>query len=186
MKVFSKEKYEEYHRINGDPIMDWINNCDDMAPVINGSIEDKKGGYMCIKDEWTIEISDHKIDCSKTENYFKEKARMSGGGYRDGNCQGACVTCGLSSNNNKRSVLCSQFQSTYPLEAIAIVQAWSDEHPLKTYLDDYKEKFPPDKFPHAYQNNGYPRKLPCGIYFDNDYENCPVQRDLMWDWTMEE
>lgn len=87
------------------------------------------------------------IDCSKTENYFNEKLRMTNkhkqkfGGYL---CELHCADCPLNSSNNGSSdmLLCSDFESFYPEKAIQIVQRWSDEHPPKTYLSEFLEHYP--------------------------------------------
>ena len=80
------------------------------------------------------------IDCSRTENYFAEKQRMTKkhklnhGGY---SCKLNCADCPLSHLNNYSTMLCSDFETCYPEKAIAIVQKWSDEHPQKTYLSKF-------------------------------------------------
>lgn len=86
------------------------------------------------------------IDCSKTENYFAEKLRMTkknklnGGAYI---CELNCTECPLSSLNNGTTdnMACSDFETFYPEKAIAIVQKWSDEHPQKTFLTEYLKHY---------------------------------------------
>ncbi|MEQ2416283.1 hypothetical protein AAAT06_04910 [Ruminococcoides bili] len=85
------------------------------------------------------------IDCSRTENYFAEKQRMTKkhklnhGGY---SCKLNCADCPLSHLNNDSTMLCSDFETCYPEKAIAIVQKWSDEHPPKTYLSEFLKNYP--------------------------------------------
>ena len=85
------------------------------------------------------------IDCSRTENYFAEKQRMTKkhklnhGGYA---CKLNCADCPLSHLNNDSTMLCSDFETCYPEKAIAIVQKWSDEHPPKTYLSEFLKNYP--------------------------------------------
>ncbi len=87
------------------------------------------------------------IDCSRTENYFAEKQRMTKkhklnyGGYA---CKLNCADCPLSHLNNGSgdTMLCSDFERIYPEKAIAIVQKWSDEHPQKTYLSEFLKNYP--------------------------------------------
>lgn len=77
-----------------------------------------------------------KIDCNITENFLKEWNRM---------CdlyQTRCSACLMSSQHNEHEVSCTYLAKLHPTEAIAIVQKWSDEHPLKTILDDFLEKHP--------------------------------------------
>lgn len=80
------------------------------------------------------------IDCSKTENYFAEKRRMTKK-HRD-ICELDCADCPLSNLNNGSTMLCLDFETLYPEKAIAIVQKWSDEHQPKTYLSELLEHFP--------------------------------------------
>lgn len=94
------------------------------------------------------------IDCSKTENYFAEKRRMTkkhklnGGAYI---CELNCTDCSLNSSNNGPSDMmsCSDFETIYPQKAIAIVQKWSDEHPKRTYLGEFLEHYPNAELDHG-------------------------------------
>lgn len=87
------------------------------------------------------------IDCSKTENYFAEKRRMTKRRKIYGNaymCKLDCANCPLNSLNNGTNDMtsCSDFEALYPEKAIAIVQKWSDEHPQKTYLSEFLKNYP--------------------------------------------
>lgn len=81
------------------------------------------------------------IDCSRTENYFKEKARMlkSSDNYI---CTISCTGCPFSTTNNGVYVDCRRFEVLHIEKAVAIVQKWSNEHPQKRYSDDFFNKFP--------------------------------------------
>lgn len=83
------------------------------------------------------------IDCSKTENYFAEKLRMTKR-TRKGLCEIDCSVCPLCSENNGTSglVSCTTFEMLNPEKAIEIVQRWSDEHPQKTYLSEFLKNHP--------------------------------------------
>ena len=80
------------------------------------------------------------MDCSKTEVFFSELRRM---------CKEICGKedfsyqdyCGI---YKQKSVCarCSDWLWSNPLEAIKIVQEWSDAHPIKTRLSVLKEAFP--------------------------------------------
>lgn len=72
-----------------------------------------------------------KIDCSITENYLREKARMTT------NCTISGFQCPFHPKNSNKNISCGMLESGYPDEAISIVQKWSDEHPVMTN----KEKF---------------------------------------------
>lgn len=87
------------------------------------------------------------IDCSKTENYFAEKRRMTKRRKIYGNaymCKIDCANCPLNSLNDGTNDMtsCSDFEALYPEKAIEIVQRWSDEHPQKTYLSEFLKNYP--------------------------------------------
>lgn len=85
------------------------------------------------------------IDCSKTENYFAERQRMTERHKLNSGvcaCKLNCVDCPLSSFNNDINIPCADFERFYPEKAIAIIQKWSDEHPLKTYLSEFLRHYP--------------------------------------------
>lgn len=82
------------------------------------------------------------IDCSKTENYFIEKMRMTKRTTKNGLCKLGCSNCPLCSINNNKGQSCTAFEMLYPEKAIEIVQKWSDEHPQKTYLSELLKNHP--------------------------------------------
>lgn len=90
------------------------------------------------------------IDCSKTENYFAEKRRMT---KKDklGRCKLYCGECLLNNKNNGTSenLLCGAFEAIYPEKAIEIVQKWSDEHPQRTYLSEFLKNYPNAELDHG-------------------------------------
>ena len=81
------------------------------------------------------------IDCSKTENYFAEKRRMTKRA-KNGLCKLGCSNCPLCSINNNKGQSCTAFEMLYPEKAIEIVQKWSDEHPPKTFLTEFLKNYP--------------------------------------------
>lgn len=81
------------------------------------------------------------IDCSKTENYFAEKRRMTKRA-ENGLCKLGCSNCPLCSGNNNKGLSCTGFEMLYPEKAIEIVQKWSDEHPRRTYLSELLKHYP--------------------------------------------
>lgn len=91
------------------------------------------------------------IDCTKAENFLRERFRMC-----DSN---ACRDCGLSSDNNGKNLGCGVICAKHPQEAISIVQKWSDKHPHKTMLDDFKEKYPNAPI----NKYGVPMTCPCNL-----------------------
>lgn len=83
------------------------------------------------------------IDCNITTNYFNEKLRMTKKTSRE-RCQIKCSECPLSILNNGTSerMTCVTFETLYPEKAISAIQRWSDEHPQKTFLTEFLEKYP--------------------------------------------
>lgn len=77
-------------------------------------------------------------------------------------------------------MFCHDFQAKYPDEAIAIVQKWSDEHPPKTYRDDFFEKFPGA----VKDKDGYPLFAPDYIYNKDLFRG--MNHYDAWDKVMEE
>lgn len=84
--------------------------------------------------------------------YLKEKARMTE------NCRVSCDDCPLSADNNKMDLRCDVFENRHPEEAVAAVENWAKEHPVRTYKSVFLEKFPDAKI----EKNGVP--YPCIIY----------------------
>lgn len=68
--------------------------------------------------------------------YVKAKNRMTD------ICHINCKTCPLFSCNNGRHVTCEKLADDFPEDCVRIVEKWAKEHPLKTYAQDFFEKFP--------------------------------------------
>lgn len=81
------------------------------------------------------------IDCSKTQNYFIEKLRMTKR-TKNGLCKIKCSNCPLCSNNNGEGLSCPTFEMYYPEKAVKAVQKWSDEHPQKTFVTEFLKNYP--------------------------------------------
>lgn len=94
------------------------------------------------------------IDCSKTENYFAEKRRMTKRA-ENGLCKLGCSNCPLCSGNNNKGLSCTGFEMLYPEKAIEIVQKWSNEHPQKTYLSEFLKHYPNAML----DTNGVPKNI---------------------------
>ncbi len=86
-----------------------------------------------------------KIDCGYTENYLREKNRMTE------SCEINCENCPISSDNNKTCLPCEEFENTYPNKAIEIVQWWSDEHQVETRAEHFLKMHP-----NARMRSGHP------------------------------
>lgn len=71
--------------------------------------------------------------------YLREKARMTKAD-KEGRCGIQCGMCGLKPTNS--TISCHCFELVYPEKAVSIVQKWTYEHPRKTILQDFLEKYP--------------------------------------------
>ena len=82
------------------------------------------------------------MDCNKTINFLHELKRLCAS--RDG-----CVADAANKERCPMFGICGDLPTRICDEdaeaAIEIVQKWSDEHPKKTYAQDFFEKFPKAK-----------------------------------------
>ena len=91
-----------------------------------------------------------KIDCSITENYLKERYRM------------------------EKSLIGRELNEGYTVSRdIESMQAWSDAHPQKTYLEDLLEKYPKIKV----NKNGYPGICAKSLGYTNYCDVSTMCRD---------
>lgn len=124
------------------------------------------------------------IDCSKTENYFAEKARMT---KKDklGRCKLYCGECLLSNKNNGTSenLLCGAFEAIYPEKAISIIQKWSDEHPQRTYLSEFLKHYPNAILDESGVPDGV---IPCDLGVKERDDSCYYNCVKCWNQPIEE
>ena len=83
--------------------------------------------------------------------FLKEKERMCR--------EHDCFDCPLGKKNNERELGCPALENQYPETAIAIVEQWSREHPIKTRQSEFLKMFPNAKL----DQNGYVLIQPCHI-----------------------
>ena len=81
-------------------------------------------------------------------------------------CDGYCVDCPLSYNNNGTGIGCREFINSIPEKAVELLEKWAKEHPQKTYMQDLMEKFPNM----ALNDVGIP--YPCRAYLYNKSGRC--------------
>lgn len=119
------------------------------------------------------------IDCSKTENYFNEKLRMTKR-TKNGICKTKCSDCPLCSKNNGTSegLSCVCFEMIYPEKAIEIVQKWSDEHPQRTYLTELLKHYPNISL----DDNGTPNFCPYRLGLMS-IDDCRKDRNCVQCWN---
>lgn len=73
--------------------------------------------------------------------YMDLKKRMVKTGVM-GICGIECSDCPMDRNKNKTNMSCLQLEAFYPEKAEEIVKKWANEHPIKTYKDDFFSRFP--------------------------------------------
>ena len=109
--------------------------------------------------------------------YLQQKKRMTKVG-QDGYCSIVCSNCPLSHQHNGTGYTCFQLERLNSERAIAIVEKWAKEHPLKTYAQDFLEKFP-----NAKRTDGIPIACKITVYGgETCVHNCPD----CWNEPMEE
>lgn len=113
------------------------------------------------------------------EKYLKERGRMTN------ECNAySCKDCKLGLCYNRHELTCTELEHRYPEEAVAIVEQWAKEHPVRTYKDVFLEKFPDAER----QKNGIP--YPCIIHYfgrkvrPGDCESCSCT--YCWNREVEE
>ena len=119
--------------------------------------------------------------------YFDEKKRMLDSlGRTEGKCDGVeCSDCPFSHKNNGMELYCEVLEVLYTERAVEIVEKWSQEHPRKTMLQDFLEKYPKAKL----KENGTPYRI-CpdtlgyckGIYCEINKLDCVA----CWNRPLEE
>ena len=91
--------------------------------------------------------------------FLKEKERMCR--------EHDCFDCPLGKKNNVRGFGCPALENQYPETAIAIVEQWSREHPIKTRQGEFLKMFPNAQ---TLRNGAL---IVCPKLIDSEYEiNC--------------
>jgi len=70
------------------------------------------------------------------KEYLETRARMTE------KCEIPCKDCPFVNEDNGMDSDCNILERDYPDEAIAIVQKWGEEHPVKSLIDKFFEIFP--------------------------------------------
>lgn len=116
------------------------------------------------------------IDCNITTNYLTERYRMTQKGKLCEVCYG--TECPLCAKNNGVGIACVELESSYPEKAISIVQRWSDEHPQRTYLSEFLERYPNASL----HDDGTPHLCPSDLGW-NDSRKCREQSNCVECWS---
>ena len=109
--------------------------------------------------------------------FIKEKLRMCKG-YK------MCNECDLCYLKTKVDMDCDTYIEEYPEQAVAIVEKWSQEHPQKTMLQDFLEKYPDAPL----DKNGTPCVCPDELGYCEGKYCKPNELDCVkcWDRPLEE
>lgn len=119
------------------------------------------------------------IDCSKTEEYFKEKNRMTKSD--DSGCVITCGDCPLNFEKNGFKMYCRNFERFYPEKAVEIVQKWSNENPRKTIYQDFIEKYPYAPL----DEHGLPLACAKHLGYDSIHNHCKNSCKECWNRPIE-
>lgn len=116
--------------------------------------------------------------------FLKEKNRMTK------KCSIHCADCPLGSEKNTTGFACGDLQREYPEIVVNIVEKWSAEHPQKTILQDFLEKYPKaelihNKFPEICPYSlGYAENRQCVL--DTEERFCSEECEECWNRPLEE
>lgn len=83
--------------------------------------------------------------------YLKEYERMCRSYGHD------CNKCGIDKMRNGDG--CTSIINKYPEEAVAIVEKWSEQHPIKTRKSEFLKMFPNAKM----ESDRFPYSFPCNL-----------------------
>ena len=120
--------------------------------------------------------------------YFEEKRRMLDSlGRTKQRCDNVnCLDCPLYFKNNGIELYCGELEILYPERAIDIIEKWSQEHPRKTFLSDFLEKYPNAKL----LKNGTPKNIcPEDLGYCDKVDECKPFTDdcaVCWNRPLEE
>ena len=80
------------------------------------------------------------VDCSKTKEFLQEWERLC----KENICGERCgnITCPVEKACDGRYSWCYHFIKNCPVEAIEIIQKWSDENPIVTRQTEFLKLFP--------------------------------------------
>lgn len=97
--------------------------------------------------------------------FLKEKQRMCDYIFQK---YGNCLKCKLYKDNTHHVDLsCDEYIYKYPKQSIEITEEWRKLHPLRTILDDFKEKYPNAPLD---EEGGLPNICPTDLGFEKHKE----------------
>ena len=101
-------------------------------------------------------------------------------------CNVECINCEIWKRRSGGES-CTAWQKNHPEEAVAIVEQWAAEHPVKTRMSVFLEQWPDARIHRA---DGLPFVSPCYLVNKTDPEctgtSCPKCRKAFWMQEVEE
>ena len=91
--------------------------------------------------------------------YLKEKHRIC-------SIYKLCGKCPLGKPQNGKNTGCTRLEAEHTEKAVEIVEKWSKEHPQKTILQDFLEKYPKARV----DSKGRPVSCPVNLGYPTDCE----------------
>lgn len=110
--------------------------------------------------------------------YIRTKHRMC-------SYHGLCVACPIKDSKCDSGLLCNEWCSNNPAKAIELVEQWGKDHPVKTILMDFLEKYPDAEL----QRDGFPIVCPHNLGYPSRKPHCledEVECELCWNTPLEE
>ena len=111
------------------------------------------------------------------QEYIKIKGRMCKFD-ESGVCSIKCDDCPLDIRNNGTRGGCVQLEKQHPERAEAIVKQWAEEHPAKTYANDFTSKFP--NLDYTRLDDGFEYNYCVGILYGKEKGNCRLSCKECW------
>lgn len=90
---------------------------------------------------FAVAEKERRIKTMEFTEYMKIKRRMTQSS-EDCTCSLDCHVCPLGLYENGYSCNCRRLELIYPEKAESIVKKWAEEHPQKTIIQDFYEKYP--------------------------------------------
>lgn len=115
--------------------------------------------------------------------YLKTEQRICG--FYTQNDRRWCHECPLGLDNNGMGVKCSVFVMQEPEKCIEIMKKWTEEHPRKTIVQEFLEKYPDAPI----NGRGYPVTMCPDSLGYSRYEKCPSVGNICvdcWNRSLEE
>ncbi len=95
-------------------------------------------------------------------------------------CNAECIKCEFWKRRGKWES-CNSWQKNHPEEAVAIVEKWAAEHPVKTRQSEFLKQWPNARISNV---DGFPAINPCGldstVVNECDVTSCSKCRSKFW------